>query len=426
MSRVPPTPFVGVAIVSTVVLVLASTLLTAAGSVLTSAMESVVPSADRLSAAESTNESRSSSSSSSASSSSGPPSSSSDPPESTLCPLCCDDTKSTDRLTCCGHSVCKNCLFRHIHSVLGEGVTGQGRSTLTCPMGCGQELPDGLIRNTITTTHPMRPLESVSSKVAHTLLTTVRGFRWSTNGGQRNPFETCQDHAGWLYWNHSSTARQLLETYDRWSLTVGLRRSNEVVMHCPTPDCDYQWISSASYRREKAANEEQRTLLWFSPPGPEKVGNHLWVEPEYVTMRGFDHERRDPGDGRQMVCAKCLVTFCGLCRQPWTVGGVSHGGVKCRKHRRRFGNDQYQYMAEVAGARCCPRCSVRVVRNGGCNHMTCPCGFEWCYVCQQRWSRPHYQCQDRFDRSGNRIVNGRRAGAAGGARTAGDQQCTIM
>jgi hypothetical protein len=27
--------------------------------------------------------------------------------------------------------------------------------------------------------------------------------------------------------------------------------------------------------------------------------------------------------------------------------------------------------------------------------MTCPCGKEWCYVCERSWNATHYTCVDR-------------------------------
>lgn len=36
-------------------------------------------------------------------------------------------------------------------------------------------------------------------------------------------------------------------------------------------------------------------------------------------------------------------------------------------------------------ARICPGCRNGVQRNEGCNHMTCRCGVQFCYVCNARW-----------------------------------------
>ena len=36
--------------------------------------------------------------------------------------------------------------------------------------------------------------------------------------------------------------------------------------------------------------------------------------------------------------------------------------------------------------RTCPSCSKKVVKQDGCNHMTCLCGGQFCYACRGSWS----------------------------------------
>jgi hypothetical protein len=149
----------------------------------------------------------------------------------------------------------------------------------------------------------------------------------------------------------------------------------------------------------------KKTYLWFAPPKPEPSSNNCnWVQPEYLNMghggRGLFALDGDetPRDGRRMVCAKCHVVFCGLCRQPWANGRrKSHETLSCRGYRRILpsANDtEFSFIAAGFGARMCPGCSLRTSRISGCNHMSCPCGVEWCYVCEQRWNPLHYSCVD--------------------------------
>ena len=42
-----------------------------------------------------------------------------------------------------------------------------------------------------------------------------------------------------------------------------------------------------------------------------------------------------------------------------------------------------------AGAKRCTRCKFIVFKNDGCNHMTCRCGYEFCYVCGGK----HQDCE---------------------------------
>lgn len=159
-----------------------------------------------------------------------------------------------------------------------------------------------------------------------------------------------------------------------------------------------------------------------------------WVDAEHVDAFAFEtrsqrsgggrsyHEvarvcrrdRRDvragkaSSDGRRVLCPRCKYAFCGLCSRPWNTfacdasggGGskrISHTGKLCSTYARRTidpSEDDYAFAADAVDARACPGCSMRTERIDGCNHMTCACGTEWCYVCETRWNVRHYSCRD--------------------------------
>ncbi|CAG5128662.1 unnamed protein product [Candidula unifasciata] len=41
-------------------------------------------------------------------------------------------------------------------------------------------------------------------------------------------------------------------------------------------------------------------------------------------------------------------------------------------------------VMEIEG-RVCPRCKKFIDKNGGCTHMSCKCGFQFCWVCLKEW-----------------------------------------
>ena len=61
-----------------------------------------------------------------------------------------------------------------------------------------------------------------------------------------------------------------------------------------------------------------------------------------------------------------------------------------------------------SNTKACPRCSAHIEKNGGCNHITChKCSFEWCWLCEKKYTPGHYQrggceqfSQDFFDEIG--------------------------
>jgi hypothetical protein len=331
------------------------------------------------------------------------------------CPICADDMSLVSTtllatnshralgLPCCGQMICQGCLYRHIQSIFEEGLHGQGRTQLKCPFGCAHELTDKVIRDTIDRAHGTQ--QWFWRNVGLLIFQIVRFFSIIDT-------TTYQYYSIWYYWSHSTLVKVDIARYEQWSLVVALRKQS--TMHCPAPGCNYQWITNDLYRRHKQSHEKKGALLWYKPPKPDKSGHFDWVEPEYanIGVTGIFVEP-DFTDGRRMVCAKCLSCFCGLCRRPWEFGNGRkqrfHRGTSCAKYARSMPYDNdYAFVAQLADTRCCPGCTLRTQRTEGCNHMTCPCGYEWCYVCESCWNPLHYQCVDqprREQRSGICVVS---------------------
>lgn len=92
-----------------------------------------------------------------------------------------------------------------------------------------------------------------------------------------------------------------------------------------------------------------------------------------------------------MVCNECGKRFCSQCLlEP-------HEG-KCDDEEINFFKNNLHY-------RQCQKCKVIIEKNQGCNHMTCRCGYQFCYVCGDRWSPHHYF---RHDENGIPIVGAAR------------------
>ncbi|KUJ06668.1 uncharacterized protein LY89DRAFT_661654 [Mollisia scopiformis] len=79
---------------------------------------------------------------------------------------------------------------------------------------------------------------------------------------------------------------------------------------------------------------------------------------------------RDRGD-----CPICLVATCTICK------GASHSG-DCPQDT---GVQQVLALANGEGWRRCSKCKAVVELGHGCNHITCRCKAEWCYVCCAAW-----------------------------------------
>lgn len=77
-------------------------------------------------------------------------------------------------------------------------------------------------------------------------------------------------------------------------------------------------------------------------------------------------------------CAHCRTKTCAICK------GSAHDG-DCPQ------DSAIQELLRVAaenGWQRCFKCGRVVELDHGCNHMTCPCGAQFCYVCGQQWTNP--------------------------------------
>ena len=92
---------------------------------------------------------------------------------------------------------------------------------------------------------------------------------------------------------------------------------------------------------------------------------------------------------------RALDTGCGTCgtRFCWGCGAGAHEPASCAQMR---GWAALTAAAEADGAlasddwlaahtQACPSCGSAIQKNDGCNHMTCRCGHQFCWVCRQAW-----------------------------------------
>ncbi|CAI2381845.1 unnamed protein product [Moneuplotes crassus] len=71
--------------------------------------------------------------------------------------------------------------------------------------------------------------------------------------------------------------------------------------------------------------------------------------------------------------------FCFICQQDWHRGNCKDA----------LDDKLLDYVSEKGVCRC-PKCNIRTEKNSGCNHMTCICGHQWCWLCKGKYSQHHY------------------------------------
>ncbi|PIN14661.1 Ubiquitin--protein ligase [Handroanthus impetiginosus] len=92
---------------------------------------------------------------------------------------------------------------------------------------------------------------------------------------------------------------------------------------------------------------------------------------------------------RESECPFCHRLFCAECKVPW------HSGVGCEEFSRMSESERgredlmVHELAKLKKWQRCPHCKFFVEKNHGCLHMTCRCGYQFCYACGATWSSIH-------------------------------------
>mmetsp|Transcript_22414 Transcript_22414/g.66451 ORF Transcript_22414/g.66451 Transcript_22414/m.66451 type:complete len:497 (-) Transcript_22414:348-1838(-) len=99
-------------------------------------------------------------------------------------------------------------------------------------------------------------------------------------------------------------------------------------------------------------------------------------------------------------CDTCATTFCLRC------GEEPHAPVTCRdlvRWNEKCRNESETANWILANTKPCPKCSSRIEKNQGCNHMNCQqCKYEFCWICMGNWADHgantggYYRC-NKFD-----------------------------
>ncbi|KAL6829308.1 hypothetical protein J3E69DRAFT_354750 [Trichoderma sp. SZMC 28015] len=105
----------------------------------------------------------------------------------------------------------------------------------------------------------------------------------------------------------------------------------------------------------------------------------------FIPASAIQAAARDEDNATPMgTCPSCHKATCAAC------GGRSHRGLPCREEED---DEALLNMMDSQGLVGCPRCGVVIGLRDGCNHMSCLCGAEFCYICGRDW-RARCRCPD--------------------------------
>ncbi|KAH7099906.1 hypothetical protein BKA62DRAFT_273958 [Auriculariales sp. MPI-PUGE-AT-0066] len=119
------------------------------------------------------------------------------------------------------------------------------------------------------------------------------------------------------------------------------------------------------------------TALLFAIPPPAGAIRAIlrWIRAD-AGAREVAARRR----GTRFVCRNpaCSLGSCIVCSKAWP-SNVAHNCVEDERERLRL---MIETAMTNAVKRVCPQCQYAFVKEGGCNKMTCRCGYKMCYRCR--------------------------------------------
>merc|ERR1712048_208594 len=80
-------------------------------------------------------------------------------------------------------------------------------------------------------------------------------------------------------------------------------------------------------------------------------------------------------------CPRCQQAICFKCRSEW------HEGMSCLQYQfcaSKHVDEVTKFCRKINWMRCF-QCGHVVEKKAGCNHMTCICGHQFCYLCGTKW-----------------------------------------
>ncbi|XWS71331.1 hypothetical protein CRYUN_Cryun03dG0129100 [Craigia yunnanensis] len=90
-------------------------------------------------------------------------------------------------------------------------------------------------------------------------------------------------------------------------------------------------------------------------------------------------------------CVKCHQFFCIYCKVPWHYDMTCYDYKRSNPHQAKE-DAMLNSLATKKLWRQCIKCKNMVELAEGCYHITCRCGYEFCYTCGAQWSNKKPTC----------------------------------
>ncbi|XP_027347133.1 uncharacterized protein LOC113858620 [Abrus precatorius] len=178
---------------------------------------------------------------------------------------------------------------------------------------------------------------------------------------------------------------------------VEVKLLHGMVPKCPHEGCNHELLldSCRKFLTHKLVATMQQRKLEASIPVTEKI---YCPYPRCSALMSksevLEYSKNLIGESQQSgpkKCIKCHGLFCFSCKVPW------HSGMTCSTYKRLNPNPpaedlKLKFLASRSLWRQCVKCNHMIELAEGCYHMTCRCGYEFCYNCGAEWKEKKATC----------------------------------
>ncbi|XP_076915683.1 E3 ubiquitin-protein ligase RSL1-like [Bidens hawaiensis] len=174
---------------------------------------------------------------------------------------------------------------------------------------------------------------------------------------------------------------------------VEVKLLNGLLPKCPHDGCgnELRFESCEKFLNPKFTDMMRQRVKEESIPVTEKV---YCPYPKCSALMSKAEVFKLPrliGEVGAVTCYKCHGKFCINCRVPW------HNDMNCAEYKIRnprliVEESKLKSLAARNLWRQCVKCKHMIELAAGCYHMTCRCGYEFCYTCGAQWKNKKATC----------------------------------
>mmetsp|Transcript_35344 Transcript_35344/g.31197 ORF Transcript_35344/g.31197 Transcript_35344/m.31197 type:complete len:386 (+) Transcript_35344:83-1240(+) len=193
-------------------------------------------------------------------------------------------------------------------------------------------------------------------------------------------------HSSQLY-TINKCGHQLCKICIRRHIFSSIERKKETP-YCPFDNCDQQLCHYDDLQQVLTTQEYQDMNYRLNMVAISKLpGIKYCLTPDCDNCIEYDTSHCSTKvKVTKFECDKCNNSWCLSCQIPWHDGYTSCNQWKRNVKRRKVENvmdKKYTkwHKQNKKLVKECPGCKTHVEKNEGCNHMTCHCETEWCWLC---------------------------------------------